>query len=82
MMFGTVAVLAGIAGVLTFFFWHKAKAGVAKIPNCVLWSLSVALLAFLIYNMAAGGNPPKKPKKEEDSNLPTLNADVSVPEAN
>jgi hypothetical protein len=40
--------------------WQRPAAGMASLAAKALSLLSGALLLFLVYNVAAGGNPPKK----------------------
>ena len=50
------------------------EAGTAAVPNSVMFSLSLAMLTFLVYNVFAGGNPPKKTVAEDDEQLPAAAA--------
>lgn len=45
-----------------FFSWQNIQAGVAKVPSTIAIFLSAAISAFLVYNVAAGGNPPQGEK--------------------
>ena len=45
------------------------EAGIAAVPNTVMFALSLAMLTFLIYNVFAGGNPRKKTTAEDDEQL-------------
>lgn len=49
----------GSAG-LSYLFYCNVRDGVARLPNSLVLLPSVALTLFLLYNVAAGGNPPKK----------------------
>lgn len=49
----------GSAG-LSYLFFCNLRDGVARLPNSIVLLPSVALTLFLLYNVAAGGNPPKK----------------------
>ncbi|KAL0024605.1 hypothetical protein WJX77_002237 [Trebouxia sp. C0004] len=60
---------AGITAGLAWGFWGLVEAGIAAVPNTVMFALSLAMLAFLIYNVFAGGNPPKKTTAEDDEQL-------------
>lgn len=59
----------GITAAVQWGFWDLVKAGIATIPNTVMFALSLAMLTFLIYNIVAGGNPPKKTTAEDDQEL-------------
>ena len=54
--------VAGVSLIATIFSWQNVQKGVAKVPSILALFLSGALAAFLIYNVAAGGNPPKGEK--------------------
>lgn len=60
---------AGITAGLAWGFWGLVEAGIAAVPNTVMFALSLAMLTFLIYNVFAGGNPPKKTTAEDDEQL-------------
>ena len=49
-----------LAGGLTHHFWSNAQRLVAVWPNRLLTLLSAAATLFLLYNILAGGNPPKE----------------------
>ena len=53
---------AGVASVTAVFSWQNFHQGIAKIPSVIALFLSGAVAAFLVYNVAAGGNPPKGEK--------------------
>lgn len=59
----------GITAAVQWGFWDLVKAGIAAIPNTIMFALSLAMLTFLIYNIVAGGNPPKKTTAEDDQEL-------------
>lgn len=42
------------------YFWGNAQRQVAVWPNRLLLVLSTAATLFLVYNILAGGNPPKE----------------------
>lgn len=58
---------AGVAIGFVRMFWAAAQRGVAPVATYSLAVLSVAMSLFLAYNMAAGGNPPRKDSMEETS---------------
>ncbi len=60
---------AGITAGLAWGFWGLVEAGIAAVPNTVMFALSLAMLTFLIYNVFAGGNPRKKTTAEDDEQL-------------
>ena len=60
---------AGITAGLAWGFWGLVEAGIAAVPNTVMFALSLAMLIFLMYNVFAGGNPPKKTTAEDDEQL-------------
>jgi len=60
---------AGITAGLAWGFWGLVEAGIAAVPNTVMFALSLAMLTFLLYNVFAGGNPPKKTTAEDDEQL-------------
>ena len=60
---------AGITAGLAWGFWGLVEAGIAAVPNTVMFALSLAMLIFLVYNVFAGGNPPKKTTAEDDEQL-------------
>jgi hypothetical protein len=53
---------AGVAGGMTYEAYKGFQRGVALVPHVVLGALSAAMTLFLLYNLAAGGNPPPKEK--------------------
>lgn len=57
-------------------FWAAAKQGVAPIATYILAGFSMIMSLFLVYNLAAGGNPPQRdsPKIDEgaDSQAPII----------
>ena len=48
------------AGGLAFHFRKNMLRGVARTPNAILMVISLAAFVFLLYNLLAGGNPPKE----------------------
>ncbi|KAL0024606.1 hypothetical protein WJX77_002237 [Trebouxia sp. C0004] len=66
---GIAFAAGGITAGLAWGFWGLVEAGIAAVPNTVMFALSLAMLAFLIYNVFAGGNPPKKTTAEDDEQL-------------
>jgi len=60
---------AGITAGLAWGFWGLVEAGIAAVPNTVMFALSLAMLTFLIYNVFAGGNPCKTTTAEDDEQL-------------
>lgn len=54
----------GISAALALGFWNLVEAGIATIPNTIMAFLNFAMLTFLVYNIFAGGNPPKKTTAE------------------
>ncbi|GAB4815197.1 hypothetical protein N2152v2_002243 [Parachlorella kessleri] len=56
------ALEAGVAGLLTYEAYKGLQRGVARIPHAGLLLLSALMTLFLVYNLAAGGNPPPKEK--------------------
>lgn len=65
----TLRLFAGITAGVAWGFWGLVEAGIAAVPNTVMFALSLAMLTFLIYNVFAGGNPPKKTTAEDDEQL-------------
>lgn len=63
------ACIAGVSATLAWGFWGLVEAGIAAMPNLVMFSGSLAMLVFLLYNILAGGNPPKKTTAEDDEEL-------------
>ena len=59
---------AGVAAGLVHMFWTAAASGVAPAVTYSLAALSAAMTLFLVYNIAAGGNPPRR--SEVDQALP------------
>ena len=57
-----IAACAGVAGLLTYESYKGLQRGVARIPHAALLLLSALMTLFLVYNLAAGGNPPPKEK--------------------
>lgn len=57
---------AGVAISFVRMFWAAARQGVAPVATYSLAALSVAMSLFLAYNMAAGGNPPRKDSHEAE----------------
>ncbi|KAK9796308.1 hypothetical protein WJX73_000813 [Symbiochloris irregularis] len=53
---------AGVSVMAALFSWQNLQASVAKVPSTIALFLSAAISAFLVYNVAAGGNPPKGEK--------------------
>ena len=51
-----------MAGLLTYEAYRGLQRGVARIPHAGLLLLSAVMTLFLVYNLAAGGNPPPKEK--------------------
>lgn len=68
----------GIALALAFSMWQRSAAGLAAVAAKALSLISGAMLLFLVYNIAAGGNPPKKDGAEEDPLAPVEEM-VTVP---
>jgi hypothetical protein len=52
--------------------WQRPAAGMAALAAKALSLLSGALLLFLVYNVAAGGNPPKKDDATSDPHADPL----------
>lgn len=53
------------SGGLAYWMWIRVKLGEAVLfSSSVMW-LSAAMCVFLVYNLIAGGNPPKKDKGDE-----------------
>ncbi len=50
----------GVAGYLAFTCWGLYSSGVIPWLTGTLIALSAAMALFALYNVAAGGNPPKK----------------------
>lgn len=55
---------AGVSGWLTYEAAMGFQRGVARVPHAMLGLLSAAMTLFLMYNLAAGGNPPPKPQAQ------------------
>lgn len=51
--------IAAIASWVGYTMWQRVQQGVSVVPSAILMSLSAALVAFCLYNVLAGGNPPK-----------------------
>eukprot|EP00210_Caulerpa_lentillifera_P002973 g2838.t1 len=51
---------AGLATSVGVLAWKMVQTGKGKIPGNLLMLVSLALVLFLLYNLAAGGNPPKR----------------------
>jgi len=45
--------------------WQRVAASLSPVPSGVLLALSGALAAFCVYNVLAGGNPPRKSDGEK-----------------
>lgn len=56
---------AGVSVAAAVFSWQNYQKGITQIPSVIAVFLSAALAAFLVYNVAAGGNPPKGEKPLE-----------------
>lgn len=60
----------GLAGVLSLRLYRVFQASTkrpALIVHGVLLAIAGSLLAFLVYNLLAGGNPPKRARTVEDA---------------
>jgi hypothetical protein len=66
---------AGIALGIAVSMWQRTAVGMAALAAKALSLLSGAMLLFLVYNVAAGGNPPKK---DGDTTDPLAPAEESV----
>lgn len=55
-------VSAAIASFVAFGSWRCVQYGAAVVPSYILLLLSVATSLFCLYNVMAGGNPPKQAK--------------------
>lgn len=51
---------AGLAGWLAYYAWRAVQQRVAPLFMGALLGLSAAMALFLLYNVAAGGNPPRR----------------------
>ncbi|KAL4449028.1 hypothetical protein ABPG77_007745 [Micractinium sp. CCAP 211/92] len=51
---------AGLAGWLAYYAWRAVQQRVAPVFMGALLGLSSAMALFLLYNVAAGGNPPRR----------------------
>ncbi|KAL4422629.1 hypothetical protein ABPG75_008826 [Micractinium tetrahymenae] len=51
---------AGLAGWLAYYAWRAVQQRVAPVFMAGLLGLSAAMALFLVYNVAAGGNPPRR----------------------
>ena len=58
---------AGVATSLLRMFWVAARRNVRPVATYSLAALSGAMVLFLVYNVAAGGNPPRR---SEDTTTP------------
>lgn len=59
--------------------WQRSAVGVAAVAAKALSLLSGALLLFLVYNIAAGGNPPKKDGADDADPLAPVDEMAAVP---
>lgn len=57
------ALTGGVSGGLTYIMYQKVQKGMAVVPSGVILVLSAAMCLFSVYNILAGGNPPKKIKE-------------------
>lgn len=63
---------AGLSFVLTWRFWSAVEGATgakARLPNLLVAAVSAAMTAFLVYNVIAGGNPPKRTTEADDKAL-------------
>lgn len=51
---------AGLAGWLAYYSYRAVQQGVSSLVMGTLLGLSAAMALFLVYNVAAGGNPPRR----------------------
>ena len=61
--------------VLAHWMWLRAKLGMAVVGSKAIMFLSATMALFLVYNMVAGGNPPKREKSGVQERV-DLNASV------
>lgn len=47
---------------MAYYAYRGVQAGVSQLAMGALLGLSAAMAAFLAYNVAAGGNPPRRSK--------------------
>lgn len=52
--------IAGLASAVGALSWRMIQEAKGKVAGNIMIALSSALVLFLIYNLAAGGNPPKR----------------------
>jgi len=64
---------AGIALAITVTMWQKATTGLAAFLTKALSGVSGLMLLFLVYNVLAGGNPPKKNESAEKEEVVQVN---------
>lgn len=64
-----------ISVVLAHWMWLRAKLGMAVVGSKAIMFLSATMALFLVYNMVAGGNPPKREKSGVQERV-DLNASV------
>jgi hypothetical protein len=55
-----------LAAGVTYLCWSNWQAGAARVGSGLLGVLSTALTVFLLYNIAAGGNPPRRPPSVDE----------------
>jgi len=53
--------------------WQKATTGLAAFLTKALSGVSGLMLLFLVYNVLAGGNPPKKNESAEKEEVVQVN---------
>jgi hypothetical protein len=69
---------AAVSGAVGYLSAQVYRQGMARLLSGPLAALSLALTAFLVYNVAAGGNPPKRQaagdeeRKEAVEEMPSL----------
>lgn len=68
---------AGVAVGFVRMFWGAARQGVAPVATYSLAALSVFMALFLAYNMAAGGNPPRRDSDDSEETGEALKAPAS-----
>lgn len=55
----------GIASAVAYYSWQSYQAGIRRLATGSLFGLSVAAALFFVYNIIAGGNPPRKEEGEK-----------------
>lgn len=71
---------AAIASGVAYAAWNAVRQGTAKWASMLLLGLSVVASLFFLYNVAAGGNPPKEAGSTDDVGKVVIDKEVTIEE--